>query len=102
MGPFTNDDAGTVSTRVRHTIFLPAPYVGIFLNRNLSPKEAWLQLWSRIVADNKAIKCASLITWLQTALTQTVDQGPSQVQVPMNPGTLDTSHVHHRALLHQR
>ena len=46
LGPFTDADAGTVSARVRHTIFLPTPYIGMFLNRDFSPKEAWLQLCS--------------------------------------------------------
>jgi len=70
LGPFGNTDAGTMAARVRHTIILPAPYVGMFLNWYLSPKEAWLQLRLRIVSDNKTAKCAPLITWLQAALTR--------------------------------
>ena len=84
LGPFNNSDAGTVSARVRHAIFIPAPYVGMFVNRNLSPKEAWSQLRSRIVANNKAIECDPLITWLQAALTQTANQVPSPVQAESN------------------
>ena len=102
LGPFTNADAGTVTARVRHTIFLPSPYISLFLDRELTPKEAWLQLRARIVADNKSIECAPLLTWLQAVLTQTANQGPSLVQVTTNPSTPDAANIHHRELIQQR
>jgi len=74
----------------------------MFLNQELTPKEAWLQLRCRIVNNNKSVKCAPLVLWLQAVLTKTAKNGPSAVQVTTNPTTPNTSHLQHRVRLQQQ
>ena len=44
LGLSTKDNADIESIRVRKTIYLPAPYVGVFLERDLTPDKVWSRL----------------------------------------------------------
>lgn len=72
------------------------------MDREFTLKEAWLQLCSRIVVNNKAVECEHLITWFHAVLTQTAKQGALVVQVTTNPQTAEVANIHHCKLVWQR
>ena len=41
LGPYGAGDAGVESVRCRKRVYVPAPYVGLFLIGDLIPVEAW-------------------------------------------------------------
>ena len=55
---------------VRETIYLPTPYVDIFLGGELMPMEACTHLWGLIVNVGVEDDCHPLIDWLRVALTR--------------------------------
>ena len=65
----------------------------MFLNRELTPKSAWLELRSRILADNKENKCQPLIPWIQADVSQIVRHGPVLVQATTDLGTPDAAKI---------
>ena len=57
LGSFAADDADVDAIRVRKTIYLPFPLVGIFLERDLTPVEAWSHLRGTIVCAGATVDC---------------------------------------------
>ena len=49
LGPFSSTDVKVKPLRVRKTGYLPAPFSGIFLERDLTPVEAWNRLYGTII-----------------------------------------------------
>ena len=51
-------------------LYLHAPFVGIFLERDLTPVEAWSSLHGAIVDAMATFDCCPIIYWLQVAFTR--------------------------------
>jgi hypothetical protein len=70
LGPFGNEDAGTDVIRVRQAMLVPFRYVRLFLQRPLTPREAWVQVAGAIHNDGTQIDCEPLLDWLRVAITR--------------------------------
>ena len=69
VGTIFSEDAGVEYVQVRKTIYLPAPYVVMFLERDLTPVNACSRLQGSIVnAESKSYFCP-IINWLRVELT---------------------------------
>ena len=49
LGPFYSTDVNMEPLCICKTIYLPAPFVGIFLKQDLTPVEDWTRLCSTII-----------------------------------------------------
>ena len=49
MGTFSSTDANVEPLHVRKTIYPPAPFIGIFLEQDLTPVESWASLYISII-----------------------------------------------------
>ena len=97
VGPFQNGDAGTEVVRVRRTIFVPPPYVPLFLEEDLEPVEAYSRAIAAITADQRVVECEPLLTWLRAAMTQSVGGGaPDVADVSPTVPLVDASLIQHR------
>ena len=87
LGPFAAVDADTELVRVRRTCFVPPAFVPAFLASQLTPKEAWQQVGSRIINENREADCVALLDFLRVAMTRSgVGQLSSlAVQAPTAP-----------------
>ena len=54
------------------TIYLPAPYVVIFIKRDLTPAEAWSRLKVAIVDDGSKVYRQPIIDWIRIALMRKI------------------------------
>ena len=70
LGPFFAEGVDMDSIRVRKIIYLPAPFLGIFLERNLTPAEARSRLRGAIIDAGATADCCHIIDWLRVALTR--------------------------------
>ncbi len=70
-GPYQIADADTDEISVRRAVPVPHAYVHMVLNRSFTPTEAWLQLGTQIIADNREADCAILLNFLRAASTFT-------------------------------
>ena len=61
LGPYGAGDAGVEIIRCFKTVYVPAPYVGLFLGSNLTPIEAWNCLRGCIVDAAAEDACQPLI-----------------------------------------
>ena len=50
IGPYGAGDAGVEIIRCHKKVYVPAPYVGLFLCADLTPVEAWNRLRGAIVS----------------------------------------------------
>ena len=69
MGPFSSTDTNVEPLCFRKTIYLPATFVRLFLERYLTPMEAWTHLCDTILNVGLKVDCRSIIEWLCVALT---------------------------------
>ena len=80
LGPFTDVDADTEIIRTRGCMFVPPPYVRQFLaTGSLTPREAWEQVGTQVVADGHEVSCKPFLDFLRGALT--VPQGNGDIPV---------------------
>ena len=70
LGPFAADESDVEVICVSKTIYLPTPFVGVFLERNLTPVEAWSCLRGAIVDAGSTVYCCLVIDWLRFSLTR--------------------------------
>jgi len=70
LGPFAAVDADTELVRVRRTCFVPPAFVPAFLASQLTPKEAWQQVGSRIINENREADCVALLDFLRVSMTR--------------------------------
>ena len=68
LGPFTTVDTDVEPLRVRKTIYLPAPFVGLFLERDLTLAEACTRICGAILDRVQDVDCQTIIDWLIVAL----------------------------------
>ena len=90
--------------RVRKTIYLPTPFVGLFHERDLTPAEAWTRLRGSIIDGVQEVHCRPIINWLRVSLTMKMGKENSplampQPTVPLNDGDL-LWHRHHMLTRH--
>ena len=67
-GPYRVGDAGVETIRCCKIVYVPAPYVGLFLSANLTPIEAWHRLRGAIFDAKAEEACRPLIDWLRATL----------------------------------
>ena len=89
---------------VRKTIYLPEPFLGVFLERNLMPAEACTCLRGATINGGQEVDCQLIIVWLRIALTKKVgdDKLPLTMPRPTAPladGNL-LCHWHHMLTRH--
>ena len=83
LGPFFAEGADMDSIRVRNIIYLPDPFLGIFLQRNLTPAKAWSHLRGAIIDAGATYDCCHIIDWLWVALTRKRGEDhPSPLAMP--------------------
>ena len=97
LGPFTAADSKMEPLCVYKTIYLPAPFGGIFLERYLKPAEAWNRLRGAIVDGGQEVDCRQIIDWLCVAPTKKVGDDKSTLALPRPTAILsDRDLLHHR------
>ena len=69
LGPFTSTYANVEPLCIRKTIYLPAPFIEIFLKWDLPPVEAWTRLHGAIIDGGLEVDCCPIIDWIRFALT---------------------------------
>ena len=67
LGMFSVENADVYAIHVKKTIYLPAPYVRIFLKRELMPAETWSCLQGTIVDAGAEVDFRPIIDWIQVA-----------------------------------
>ena len=68
--PFVANNDGDNILRVQNQIYIPPPYICIFLGGKLTPAEAWTRLWGSIMGTGAEVDCCPIIDWIQVSLTQ--------------------------------
>ena len=108
LRPFTAEYSEVGSVQVRKIIHLSALYVGIFLERDLMPAEAWICLWESIIDTGAKVGCLPIINWLWVALMRKsrYDQPPPPPPPAMPQPTaplMDREWIwhHHHKLIRQ-
>ena len=76
-------------------IYLPAPFVGLFLEQNLTPVKAWTHLHGDIVDGGQEVDYRPIIDWLRVALTKKVGVDKSPLAMPCPTTPLENSNVLH-------
>ena len=104
LGTYGTVDAGDENIRCCKTVYVPAPYVGLLLSKDLSPVEAWNRLCGEIVDAGAEATCRPIIDWLRAAI---VRSGPNKHSTLMVPNalaplteTLFLQHRHRLLLIH--
>ena len=69
LGPFAADNIDVDAIHISNTIYLTSPFLGIFLERNLTPVKAWSCLRDAIVDARAAVGCRPIIYWFRVTLT---------------------------------
>ena len=82
MGPYANADAGTEVIRTRRTMYVPPRYVGLFLEEDLAPVEAYIRFVGAATADGTMVACAPLVDWLRAAITRSAAGAVSLLEQP--------------------
>ena len=62
-------DTNVEPLRVCKTIYLPVPFVGLFLDRYLIPVESCTHIRCAIVNGGLEVDCRPIVNWLSVALT---------------------------------
>ena len=70
LGTFSVDDVNVDAICIRKTIYIPAPFAGIFLERKLTPLDAWSRLHGAIINTRATVYCRPIIDWLQVKITR--------------------------------
>ena len=104
LGLFTTTDTDMEASRILRTIYLPAPFVGLFLERNLTHMEAWTYLCSAIVDAGQEVDFWMILDWLQVASTKKVGNDKSPLALPRPTAPLADRdiirHLHHMLTRH--
>ena len=75
-------DAGFESICCRKTVYVPAPYFGLFLGSDLTPIEAWHRVRVAIIDAAAEGACRPIIHWLRAALVRSGSNALSALRVP--------------------
>ena len=99
LGPYDPVDAGTDVVRGRNSCFLPPPFVPLFLNAPLKPRDAWEQVASQVLARDAAFvtACQPLLDWLRMAITREAVNFPSSIiRVQLEASVATPALLNHR------
>jgi hypothetical protein len=69
VGPFAAADAGTEVRRLRRCAYVPPKYIGLFLEQDLTPREACERGCAAIEHDGLDADLDDLCFWLRAAMT---------------------------------
>lgn len=69
VGPYNAGDPDTKECRSRRAVPVPYPYVQLMFGRQLTPREAWEQVGSQVVLDQREGDCAIFLNFLRVAAT---------------------------------
>ena len=70
LGNFSAKDVVIDPVRVHNIIYLPVPYVGMFLKRSLTPAKVWSRFLGGVFGDGGEFDCQPIIDWIRFALTR--------------------------------
>ena len=104
VGPYGPNDQGTELVRTRRTVFCPAPYAALILDAPVTPRTAFTLIHAQLDMDNKVGECGALVKFLQLALLETANNGPSPLQLTATPtAPLGDRHLvkHRNEVLHR-
>ena len=99
LGPYDPADAGTDVVRGRNSCFLPPPFVPLFLNAPLKPRDAWEQVALQVLARDAAFvtACQPLLDWLRMAITREAVNFPSSIiRVQLEASVATPALLNHR------
>ena len=82
LRPFSSTDADVDPLRVRKTIYIPTPFVGLFLKRYFTSAEAWTHLCGSIITGGLEVYCCPIIDWLRVDLTLKAGNYKSPLAMP--------------------
>ena len=68
LGTYFQTNADVKAIKIRETVFIPSPFVGILLESNLSLVQAWAFSLGVIVTAGITKNCKTLLDWLCVAL----------------------------------
>ena len=68
LDPVVDGATGANAVWVRHTVYVPPPFVPIILSGKLRPFEAWQRLRGELVTDNLEADYWEVVDWLRFAL----------------------------------
>ena len=82
LGPFTSINTNVERLRIRKIFYLPAPFVGLFIEKDLTPMEVWTRLCRTIFDGGLEVDCSPIINWLCDALTLKTGDEKSPLFMP--------------------
>ena len=96
LGQFTVNDVDMKPLHVRKMIFLAAPFVSLFLERDLMPTEVWNRLHIAIVDVRQEGDYQPIMDYIRVALTKKVGDNESPLAL-LGPTVLLTDEyiIHH-------
>ena len=104
LGPFYYTDVNVEPLHIRNNIYLLTLFVGIFLEQDLTPIEAWTCICSDIVDGFLEVDCLPIIDWLHVALTLKTGDDKSPLAMPRPTAPLADGyllrHRHHMLARH--
>ena len=101
IGPFAAADAGTEVRRLRRCAYVPPKYIGLFLEQDLTPREACERGCAAIEHDGLDADLDDLCFWLRAAMTCQVAgaNSPLVIDHPLAPVANHLLSSHRRQLL---
>ena len=100
LGPYGAGDAGVEIICCCKTVYVPAPYVGLFLSADLSPVESWNRLCGAIIDAAAEAASRPIVNWLRAVIVRSDPNTHSALVVPDPsaplPDALLLRHCHRR------
>ena len=85
LGPYADGEAGTELVRTRRTCFCPSSYAALIVEAPVTPRVAFGLLHTQMVIERREAECAPLLKFLQLAIVQTANGGPSPLELVVAP-----------------
>ena len=77
LGPFTAANADVEPLCIHKTIYLPAPFIRLLIERYINLAEAWNLIHGAIDNRGKEVDCRPIIDWISVVLTKKVGDDKS-------------------------
>ena len=103
MCPFTVTKVDMEPLHVRKIIYLPVPLVGLFLERDIMPTEAWTHIRGAIVDGEQEVDFWPILDWLIISLTKKVGNDKSTLAMPQPTIPMANGYLlrHHHQMLNR-
>ena len=88
LGPLSSTHVDVEPLCIRKTIYIPATFVRIFLERDLTPAEACTCLCNAIIDGAQEVGYCPIINWICVALTMKVVDDKSPLAMPQHTAPL--------------